>query len=119
METAQAVGIVLGVTVSVLGILGAFYKFVLVPNLQRDLVGPMRKTQTLAEETHREVKQNGHQDPGNPTLKDSLKDLAGAVDALALRIEGTDRKLEDHILVGTNAMRRMERKVDEIGGASS
>lgn len=61
---------------TVLGILGLAVRFVLLPYLRDHLVGPVKEVQ-------KQVTENHHATPEQPTLPDKLDDLATQLRALA------------------------------------
>lgn len=95
MNVGEAVSIGVGVLV----ILGAFWRWVILPNLREQLFKPV-------EETRRQVTDNAHNNP-SPTVLDriddvgeQLRELAGTVDAIGLtqgavlRVAGKLQRLE-------------------------
>jgi phosphopantothenoylcysteine synthetase/decarboxylase len=70
MDTTSLLGLMsaaLGVTISVLALLGLGYRFVLLPNLEKNLFAPVK-------ETHHQVTVN-HHSSDTPTLKDMIDDV--------------------------------------------
>lgn len=112
MDVAQGISLGIGVVVGITVILGVFYRRVLVPALEKDLIQPMR-------ETHKAVTTNGHTNPKDPTLKDDVRDALAAsrkvqADLQSLRgeIRGLTGQFDRHLDWSVDTVSRLEAKIN-------
>lgn len=88
----ELLGGILAVTLGVLGILGAIWRWIILPNLREQLVEPLR-------ETRRQVTENKHRNK-TPTILDRLDDIEQIIEAVGLNQQAIMRlqmRLGEHI----------------------
>ena len=92
----ETLGAVLGVTLAMLALMGALWRWVVLPNLREQLLKPV-------EETRVQVTENRHRHRP-PTVRDqlddvetTLKDIANHVDLVALNLLAVSKQIGTHI----------------------
>ena len=90
MNALEIIGSVVAIIVGLLVIVGAGWKWVVLPNLREQLIEPVQ-------ETRRQVMVNGNRDPNNPTLKDQLCTLQQAFEAHLTDAEFDRKLLHEHL----------------------
>jgi hypothetical protein len=85
----ETVGAVLAVVVTAFAVVGALWRFVILPNLREQLLRPV-------EETRRQVMENKHVNR-KPTLLDRLDDVEQTLEAIGLNQTALMKQIGDHV----------------------
>lgn len=85
----ETVGAVLAVVVAAFVVVGAIWRFVLLPNLREQLIRPI-------EETRRQVSENKHVNR-RPTILDRLDDVEQTLEAIGLNQTAVLRQISEHV----------------------
>lgn len=97
-NASEAMGAILGTLLAVLALVGALWKWVVLPNLREQLFHPMR-------EVSRQVTENKHANV-TPTILDRLEDIEGRLTGVAETVEA--------IGLSQSAVLRMSGRVHSI-----
>lgn len=84
----EVLGTVVGIAVGLVVLLGALWRWVILPNLREQLA--------LTRETHKQVTDNKHANR-HPTILDRLEDIESSLDVVALNQLAVLKRLGRHI----------------------